>query len=523
MRFKQILILGLLGICVLAALPMASAAMTYNVTTLDDLWNVSKLTQVTPGMDIVIDVKSDLVGMVQRDIIFDNATVLINGNNKNITFKFMSSADGLKTVNSTLQVKNLNFRNTSFNASCGLINATGSTQSTQSVVVVDSCLFENNDILNGNLIYSTSNYGAINDVKVTNCTFLNNNGTLVRYAGNIMGTGDKFEMKDVLIRGGFNGSQCWVGIDNTDNVLVENVTISGRGTLGPAFLIQNDKSITLSNITVENVTADKVFYLINSSAVIKNSYVGDNVCTDMILASGTVIVDVIQCTFYNNTMASNRIILSVNNAPGLSGKAMFCTLVKNGTAGFGFVTEIEQFGNVISRVPGQNVTNEKYEDYFGTNQPALNGGKTKSIQLSDKEENPALNKISVADYQSKMGINPNSDIDQSGKKRIYGSAVDYGSIELQKNPIQTIIDGIIDLLTSSKPKDNNSTDPVGSDDSGLFSKTKPSMVLFLFGDDPFLKRTQSLLYFIVSNWVKMDVPVVSDVSRGFINVVGWES
>jgi hypothetical protein len=508
MRLKGILVFGLLVLCVVAVLPTAVAATTYNVTSADDFWNVSKLTQSTSGMDVVINVKNDISFSVYHDIVFSNATVLINGGNKNITLVGSHDSAGIVVQNSNVTVKNLNFKNSNSSNSnnISLIGSVG-----RDSLIIDGCNFENNTV---RYLISRIYPSGVGSVKVSNCDFLNNTAYLIYVANNTT----SFNVDNVTVLGNkYNAQGCLFGAVQVDNVIFNDLKVRNNTVSLIGFSLSRVNSFLIENCTIENNTMPFFagstiatwFDVGNSSGIIRSNYFGNSVGgssnnNSTLFWFSNSDVEIKQNTFYLNDFST-----FVTTRLGGSVKVLFNTVYGTEQS----QGDVFSFGNLF-------VTSAEYVNYFGSNQPALNGGKTKSIKLSDKEENFALNKISLADYQLNVGINPNSDTDQSGKKRIYGSAVDYGSLELQTNPIQNIIDNIVDIF---KPKPTDDLNSDGLDDSGLFSKTKPSMIMFLFGDDPFLKRTQSLLYFIVSNWVKLDVPIISDVSQGFINVVGWES
>ena len=553
MGFRRILILGLLIVCVLVTLPAVNAAtVVYNVSTYCDLENVSYIIRDNPGMDVIINLKSDisytdlvLNNDTSPNVRFPHANLVINGNNHSIkinpTNVLMAPA---LTARNAMNFENVTcvFNNVRF---VGLDSVSDNTRRINGIyihglsnVTFNSCVFDNN-VYNGNdfsFIYLDDclpdGYGSFfienrsgtESLKFNNCVVSNNVGSFLKIGQLNDNRTLNFEMVNMTFSNNVLSSNSFVALKG-DDVKIENCDIIGNNV---SIFFDVTNNVLISNVSFENNSVtDNLVRFGSPGVVLKNCYFGNNsgvlfyfLGTSASFSSG-MSYEIVHNTFYNNSVSA-LVKAAINPSPKT--EFYFNTFVNNSNfSSTGNFSNFSFFGNLNVNSSNNVDTSElvsSYSEVFGTNSLGLNGGKTKNIQLSDKDTNPALNKISSVEYQAKIGSNPDSGVDQAGKKRLYGSAVDYGSVELQKGVIGSIIDDIINIIKPSKPSDGDSDD---SDGSKLFSKTKPSMVEFLSGDGSLITRMSNLLYFIVSNWVKLGVPVISPMSQGIINIAGWES
>ena len=577
--FKRILLLSLLFslfvFCLLAVMPTTYAMDTHihNVTNYDELRNASFSSYWPVPANVVINLKNDIVintndyeyffNNVSRGggLTFNNVTVTINGNGHNLIVNMSKGVYYPEFLNfeyCDVEINNLNIVNSNFTQLSGgnTISGSGGTYIRPNSVIgfvginnsltIRDCKLLNSTVGNRDFSFIGMNSRNDSNIVIENVTISGNSvGRMVCFSYRSF-YGDQYleyppaeiNLKNISIE---NNNLSWV-IDSPNSVrfVVSEISIANNSFLGSgAVRITNacDENEISNCSFVNNILYWELvqFFGGEGSLLLKNSYFENNTITSprsfILIGNGNVV---------HNTFVDNNINMSSGSAyfygqttnPKL---IAFNTFVNNSfNDSLFFQSSVTAFGNLFvnSTIMAEasavdNIYSNNYFEVFGTNVPALNGGKTKNIQLSDKETNPVLDKISVADYQTKIGTNPNSDTDQTGKDRLYGSAVDYGSVEYQKGTIGTIIDDIIDIF---KPSGNNSSlnklnnsnlSDIGSN-SGLFSKTKPSMEDFLFGNGSIIDRTSNLLYFITLNWVKLNVPIISPISQGIINLAGWE-
>ncbi|MDY0292556.1 MAG: hypothetical protein RBR02_09510 [Desulfuromonadaceae bacterium] len=534
---KKVMLIGLF-LLVVATLPTVSAA-TYNVTNGSEF--ISALMSTTDS-EIVVNLKENIVinssdvNALSNGSIESVVPVTINGNNRSVSILSNGEAFLKKDANNNTNI---------FVFKAGPVNI-------NKLVINDSNIIDNGarvSIFNNSqttlvdfyikdlIVYNVS---AGNGSKNGNSVF----GPYMYQNATVVIDGFSFsDNKNIGLLNCMTYSHRLYPIQRVENGKLENnsgefvqLLYFGGGDVENVSFNNNNVAATLfemgplkTSTTIHGVTnCSFVGNRVNSfvimlgsyegpSMFVKNCYFEDNVIGGILTTNmGNAIINarndssVIHCTFLNNIVYKNENVSSSASYfgdisyPNSTQQFFFNTFVNNLIDDYSVINQENAvvFGNLFvnsTQIPeafaDNNLAVNSYSLVFGSNQPALNGGKTKNIQLLNNESNPALNKISAAEYQAAVGVNPVSDKDQIGKKRIYGQGVDYGSVELQREPIFSIIDNIIN----------------GNDDES--GKTKPSWMRFFFGEDSIFSKISSLQYYIMKGWADSSIPIINQLSR----------
>jgi hypothetical protein len=537
MRFKRILILGLLILSVLATLPAVNAA-TYNVSNYEELETALHEryeSEIVINLKNNITIKASDINNLPYNYIMVRSPVIFNGNNHSISIVsdeyILSHAVFDFGFNGSVVINDLVVCDSVVLADTGLsIFTLRSTRDSTSLTVNNLVVQNVSGLVNGTFanvkVFSFSNAGH-ELVRIKNFTFRNSEGIAFfeHGGGSHVQTGDRVRIENGIVdsvSAGYIIGLLNINVSNVtfSNCVVNNYLVYNGVQVGDDFVYGIDNCSFINNTVNGTVVS---FNSYGSESFLINSYFENNTICGA--GAGSCIVSlgnksvIKHCTFVDNAVYGVNGSIFHYRASFNFVSVFFNTFVNNyiDEPNFGLQPPAHNviYGNLFingnfmsgASISGNsNLISNSYEFVFGSNKPALNGGKTKNIQLVNNGSNPALNKISAADYLVAVGVDPSADKDQAGNKRISGGAVDYGAVEYQKNPVQSIIDDIFNPDPGENPKENE--------------ETRPSLIKFLFGEGSIFDKTSSLLYYIMNNYVQWDKPVISPVHQKMIDVLG---
>ncbi|WNY25151.1 hypothetical protein [Methanolapillus millepedarum] len=561
----------------LAVAPASAAVQTHNVSTTSQLYNVSKLTLTTSGLDLVINVNGNLTADITTPIEFRNCTAVINGNGNQLKLNPdgmpMGDNASLKINNSTVTFNRLNFNNTMSSR-----NESGSSEcvifmKNEPNVTFDSCIFNNNTLKNSNAsgysrgfiyftheVHETGGY-VLDDIlpvgewnlTFRNCTISNHTGRFLEVnVDDSVDTIDDRHAKVSIIDSKFQ--YCLMSsVDRNggpfvavfaDELIIENITVSdcmfSVEDNGPSirfldvYMDNLGGRATITNCTLENnVFSTGTYMMVLSQGItLKNCYFGNISVVDVLFQTYP--------NYYASWNLEDECFIIQNTFENISGVRIFKprtgdithtvyhyyfnTFVNsnfsNNPQWYNNSTQAEFLGNLYvgcSNAADSGGVFTTYPLAFGTNVSKLNGGKTKTIELRKADDNPAMEKISSSKYIELLKTNPSNDKDANSAKRLQGKAVEAGSVESS----HTFIDVIKDIIGGGGNNSiNNSTDNNSTSGNNI-GNSRPSTVLynFVFGDGSIVKRTSSLLYYIMNNWVKVNIVGISQLSQIGINLL----